>query len=105
MLSADPAVMEQAGGTVRIPEGASLDGILRSRTGQNVNDVMLRFRVASGGTATLTLNGAEQTVSAGEYDIRVVFDVDGCPFSLAAISGFVDILHAQNNLGFVISFR
>lgn len=65
----------------------------------------LKFRVASGGTAILTLNGAEQTLAAGDHEIRVSFDVAEYPFSVAAVSGSVDILHASGNGGFLLLCR
>ena len=104
VLSVDSAVVEQADGTVRIPEGASLDAALRSRSSGG-NDLTIKFRVADGGTALLTLNGAEQTLAAGDHEIRVAFDAAECPFSVAAVSGAVDILHASSNRGFLLLYR
>jgi hypothetical protein len=104
VLEAGPAVVEQADGTVRIPEGASLDAALRSRSGSE-NDLTLKFRVSDGGTALLTLNGAEQTLASGDHEIRVTFDTAEYPFSVAAVSGAVDILRASGNSGFILLLR
>ena len=104
VLSADSVVVEQADGTVRVPEGASLDAALHSRSGGE-NDLTLKFRVSDGGTALLTLNGAEQTLAAGDHEIRVAFATTEYPFSVAAVSGSVDILHASGNGGFLLLCR
>ena len=103
VLAAAPSVSEQSGGTVRVPEGASLDGYLRNTSGK-ARTMTLRFRVENGSTALLTLDGEERTLETGEHDIRVVLNANDMTFSLTAVSGTVDILHAQNN-NFVMSFQ
>ena len=103
ILAVAPSVSEQSEGTVRVPDGASLEGCLRNTSGRT-KSMTLRFRVANSSTARLTIDGVERTLEAGEHDIRVILNAGDHPFALTAVSGTVDVFHAQSNV-FALSFR
>ena len=104
VLSASPAVVEQPDASVRLPEGASLEGVLAKRAERRYV-IVLRFRVSEGGSAKLTLNGEEQLLGEGDTDIRTVVENDNLDVKLVALSGTADILKSRILAGTVVSVR
>ena len=102
--AADPAVYEQADGTVRVPEGSSLDGVFKKRDVRNYK-VKFSFRVSDEGSAKLTVNGVETSYEQGLHGIELTVGASGLPISVAAMSGAVDILCAETLDGFRFSIR
>lgn len=104
VVSASPAVVERPDASVRLPEGASLEGVLAKRAERRYI-VVLRFRVSGGGSAKLTLNGEELTLGEGDTDIRTVVGDGDLAVKLVALSGTADILKAHMLAGTVVSVR
>ena len=101
--AASANVVEQRDGTVRLHEGASLEGMLAKRDRRYT--IVLRFRVSPGGSANLILNGEESAVGEGEQEVKFVVDGNDLTMKLLALSGTADILKAHILAGTVISLR
>ena len=104
VFSASPAVVEQPDASVRLPEGASLEGVMAKRAERRYT-VVLRFRVSPGGNAKLTLGGEEVILGEGDTDIRTVVENDDLDVKLVALSGTADILKFRILAGTVVSVR
>ena len=104
VLSATSAVVEQPDASVRLPAGASLEGVLAKRAERRYV-IVLRFRVSEGGSAKLTLNGEEQLLGEGDTDIRTVVENGDLAVKLVALSGTADILKSRILAGTVVSVR
>ena len=102
--TASPAVSEQSGNVVRVPEGATFEGSLRAKGGHSHN-IQFSFTVSSGGEARLTVGGTETLYGEGAHEIRIPVDAASTPILIAAASGNVDVLSAKSLVGFVISFQ
>ena len=103
VLSVSPSVFEQADGTVRILEEASLTGVLSGR-GDKPYFADISIRVVSG-SAKLTMGDSERLLAAGIYTIRVSVNPEGLPIHVAALSGIADILYAKVINGFAVLIR
>ena len=103
VLSASPAVFEQTDGTVRVPDGASLGGVLSGRT-DKLYLADLTIRVVDG-TSKLILGEEERLLDAGTHTIRVSVNQAGLPVSIVAMSGMADILQAKAVNGFAVTIR
>ena len=103
VLSASPAVFEQTDGTVRVPDGASLGGVLSGRADKSYL-ADLTIRVVDG-TSKLTLGEEERLLDAGTHTIRVSVNQAGLPVSIVAMSGMADILQAKAVNGFAVTIR
>ena len=102
--AADPALYEQADRSVRLPEGSSLDGVLKKRSSRDYK-VKFSFLVSGEGSAKLTVNGVETSYGQGLHGIELTVGASGLPISVAAVSGAVDILCAETLDGFRMSFH
>ena len=103
VLSVSPSVFEQADGTVRMLEEASLTGVLSGR-GDKPYFADISIRVVSG-SAKLTMGDSERLLAAGIYTIRVSVNPEGLPIHVAALSGIADILYAKVINGFAVLIR
>jgi hypothetical protein len=103
VLSVSPSVFEQADGTVRMLEEASLTGVLSGR-GDKPYFADISIRVVSG-SAKLTMGDSERLLDAGTHTIRVSVNQAGLPVSIVAMSGMADILQAKAVNGFAVTIR
>ena len=105
VLSADPVVFEVEGeGCVRVPEGASFDGVVRGMSGRPY-DIELLIRVSDGGSAKLGLGEKETTLGAGTHSVRTTIGTADIAVSMTVLSGTADVLPFKSLQGFVISYQ
>ena len=102
--SVDSMVFERTDGSVRVPEGSTLNGVLLGQPG-TAYEVELCVSVADGGSAKLTIGEEEHLLDAGTHAIKVSVGDAGLSVDIMAILGSADILRARTQTGFLLLYR
>ncbi len=91
VLVATPGVVATADGTVLVPDGESLSGVIVARNA-DADKYVLSFTVPENATATLTVDGVETKAGVGAHEVRIETQkATLTPLTLAASGGGVTL--------------